>query len=1246
MNRFNSVKRIICTVLVFVLLSAMFLGCERTTPERHGESLRYAYFQDIPKITKEEIEAVEDLLRQRDRFVYGMLPSTEAFYNEKNEIRGYSALFCEWLTELFGIQFEVSIYEWDDLLAGLKSGKIDFAGDLTATDERRQNGFIMSGTIANRTLKSYRLDAVEPIDNIRKTRVPRFAFLGDTTTIHEVAAVVRYEYEIILVHDFNVAYDKLKSGEADAFITEETVEAAFIDRRDIVVEEFLPLIYSSVSLTTQNQALEPIISIVQKALDGGITRYLTELYTQGHNEYAKYKLFTMFTEEELDYIANHPTVMFAAEYENYPMSFYNKREKEWQGIVFDVLQEVKKLTGISFELANGPEAEWPELLKMLDDGKVSFVSELIRTPVREGNYLWPDTILLSDNYALISKSDFPNLTVNEIQYVRVGLPRNTAYAEIFNSWFPYHSNTIIYEGSDIAFNALANDNADMIMSSQYKLLALTNYQELTGYKANVIFNHAVDSTFGFNINEAVLCGIVEKVLTVVDTEGIAGQWARKTYDYRTKLAQARLPWAIGATALAFLFLIAFLFLLKNRNEGKKLDKLVKLRTLELKVASQAKSEFLSRMSHEIRTPLNAIIGMINIGMSTDDVEKKDYCFSRADNASKHLLGIINDILDMSKIEADKFELSYNKFDFEQMLVNVTNVVNVRAEEKRQNLVIKLNKNIPAYITGDELRLSQVIANLLTNAIKFSPENGTIKLAVETTEGNGDEVTLKFEVVDNGIGISPEQQERLFTSFNQADADISQKFGGTGLGLAISKRIVELMDGKIWVESELGKGAKFIFTIKVKKADGKVHTTLSETINRENLRILAVDDAEDVREYFTNCMEAHNLPCDVANGGPQAIHMIKNAGDKPYNIFFVDWQMPDMNGIELTKKIKEINGDNSVVTMISLTDWNTIEKEAVSAGVKSFIPKPLFPSALINVINECLGVEPKKVQSKNESLKRRHDYSEHTILIAEDVEINREIMSAILEETGISVDFAEDGKLAVLRFSEAPEKYSLILMDVNMPEMDGYAATRAIRALDFIQAKNIPIIAMTSNVFKEDIEKCLESGMNDHTGKPIDTDALFGLLDKYLNYSEEPHMAKNMSDLEHGIAWDDDLLTGNAQVDMQHKKMFEMVSNLAKACEDGSDITRLQETLDFLVDYTNLHFADEEALQLEYGYPGYESQKNMHDGFKTTVGELVQRFKESGSSAELSQDVNKIIVRWLVNHIQNEDKKIGEHIRTF
>ena len=398
--------------------------------------------------------------------------------------------------------------------------------------------------------------------------------------------------------------------------------------------------------------------------------------------------------------------------------------------------------------------------------------------------------------------------------------------------------------------------------------------------------------------------------------------------------------------------------------------------------SRAKGEFLSRMSHEMKTPMNAIIGMTGIARNSKDPQKKEYCLEKIDNASKQLLAVINDILDMSEIEANEVKLFSDTFEFEKMLINITNVIGFRVEEKKQNFIIDIDKNVPSVLIGDETRLSQVIANLLTNASKFTPEGGTIILNAHKIDGKDEVSTLLIEVIDNGIGISKEQRAQLFASFEQADGGTARKYSGTGLGLAICKGIIELMNGRIWLESELGQGAKFCFTIQIKTGKEELRPKLDEAVDRSNIRILAVDDTPEMRNYFTHVMPSLGLFCDVADSGAAALEMIENKkNSQQYNIFFIDRILPDLNGLELAHKIKRITGDNVVILMTSMSDWVNIEKEALAAGVDKFISKPLFPSTLINVINELIGTTP-ALKAVRQKLKTP-DHKSRTLLPAED-----------------------------------------------------------------------------------------------------------------------------------------------------------------------------------------------------------------------------------------------------------------------
>ncbi|MDR2095168.1 MAG: response regulator, partial [Treponema sp.] len=533
-------------------------------------------------------------------------------------------------------------------------------------------------------------------------------------------------------------------------------------------------------------------------------------------------------------------------------------------------------------------------------------------------------------------------------------------------------------------------------------------------------------------------------------------------------------------------------------------------------SARAKSEFLSNMSHEIRTPLNAIVGMTAIAKNSGETERKDYCLDKINDASAHLLGVINDILDMSKIEANKFDLSLSEFNFEKTLQRAVNVITFRVDEKKQHFTVHMDKHIPRTLIGDDQRLTQVITNLLSNAVKFTPDEGAIRLDAALVKEEGNICTIKIEVSDTGIGIDQEQQARIFSSFEQADSSISRRFGGTGLGLAISKRIVEMMGGEIWIKSEPGQGSTFGFTIKAERGVEEIQTI--SAFNLKDLRVLAVDDDPDIRDYFEDIAARFGFACDTAGSGEEALEKIGRNGS--YNICFVDWKLPGINGVELARRIKKQAASTEpeqggtkvsppgqpfpIVILISATDWNVIEADARSAGVNRFLPKPLFPSSIMDCINECLGTARLMPVEKTEPDKS-DNFSGYRILLAEDVEINREIVLALLEPTQLAIDCAENGTEAVRLYTGNPEAYQMIFMDIQMPGMDGYEATRRIRTFEKDlnkqlapdSPKEIPIIAMTANVFREDIEKCLESGMNDHVGKPLDFSEVLEILRRFL-----------------------------------------------------------------------------------------------------------------------------------------------------
>ena len=515
-------------------------------------------------------------------------------------------------------------------------------------------------------------------------------------------------------------------------------------------------------------------------------------------------------------------------------------------------------------------------------------------------------------------------------------------------------------------------------------------------------------------------------------------------------------------------------------------------------ANKAKSEFLSNMSHDIRTPMNAIVGMTAIATANiDNRQQVLNCLKKITLSSKHLLGLINDVLDMSKIESGKMTLNIDQVSLREIMEGIVSIVQPQAKAKGQQFDVHIQNITVENVCCDSVRLNQVLLNFLSNAVKFTPEGGCIEVSLyEETSPKGDGyVRVHLRVKDNGIGMSPEFREKIFESFSREDSARVRKTQGTGLGMAITKYIVDAMGGTIEVSSEQGLGSEFHVTLDMEQA-----LVQEMDMVLPDWSMLVVDDDEELCRTTADTLRSIGVAAEWTLDGESAVEMIQKKHDlhQGYQIILIDWKLPGMDGIETAREIRRRMGENLPILLISAYDWSEIETEAREAGISGFISKPLFKSSLF------YGLRPytQDHEEHREQKKKKSSIKGCRILLAEDNDLNWEIAEELLNEEGLVLERAENGKICVEKFEQSQEGfYDAVLMDIRMPVMNGYEAAEAIRAVGRRDA-DIPIIAMTADAFSEDIKKCLDCGMNAHISKPIDIADVMRILERYITERQE------------------------------------------------------------------------------------------------------------------------------------------------
>ena len=517
-------------------------------------------------------------------------------------------------------------------------------------------------------------------------------------------------------------------------------------------------------------------------------------------------------------------------------------------------------------------------------------------------------------------------------------------------------------------------------------------------------------------------------------------------------------------------------------------------------ANRAKTAFLSSMSHEIRTPMNAIIGLDSLALRKTNLapETREY-FEKIGESARHLLGLINDILDMSRIESGKMILGKEEFSFRGMLEQINTIVMTQCSDKGLKYECKVIDGISDYYVGDDMKLKQILINILSNSIKFTDAPGNISLTVERTAVFEDKSTIRFIVKDTGIGMDKAFLPKVFDTFAQEDSSRNNKYGSTGLGMAIAKNIADIMNGTISVKSEKGVGTEFTVVVTLKNCERSGVEDVF--IDPKKMRVLVADDDEVAAEHTRIVLDEAGIKADISLDGRSALKMleVQHTKHEPYNLVLLDWKLPDMDGIKCAEEIRKLYRKETTIIILTSFNWDEIMDKAMHIGVDSFLAKPLFASDVIS--------EFERIARKNNILmlreRKRADLNEKHILLAEDVFINAEIMKELLKIKGMITDHAENGKIAVEMFSESQiGYYDAVLMDVRMPEMDGLEATAEIRSLGRPDAEKVPIIAMTANAFDEDVQLSLQVGMNAHLSKPVEAERLYHTLEELIWNAEQ------------------------------------------------------------------------------------------------------------------------------------------------
>ena len=1023
----------------------------------------------------------------------GSFEDTFNYVNEKGARKGYGYELLETLSGYAGWQFEYVTCDWSDCFEKLKNGEIDIIGGISYTEDRTQEMLFSDEPMG---VEKYYLYA-----DLSRADISASDF--KTLNGKKIGVLMGTEPEVMLAEweekyglkteHVNISNNedvkqKLANHEIDCFVS---LEESFWAERGISTITRVGESGIYYAINKNRPDIKEELDDAMRALDEAVPFYTADLYKR----YFSMDYTPILTGEEKAWLRKHGAIRMGFLASDSGVSTFDPATGEFTGVITDYIQFAADCLGnqeLEFQLVgyDSKEAE----LDALKSGEIDMIFHCDQNPnlAEEYHFACTNTTWTSNLMAVTNKQHFNENNVN-----RIAVPQNKLSLKKYLAFYYPQWEIVDCDTQEDAARLVKDGQADCFVTG---ISSENKYSKKYSFYSVPLVN-PVRSCFAVNSGNRSLLSILNKTIKAMPVNMLAGALAM----YKSSARKVTLSdfikdnffkvMLISSIAVAVVLLTILMLLQKARkaeaaarkaaSDTQELNAKLQVAVEKAESANRAKSTFLSNMSHDIRTPMNAIIGFTTLALSNiDDTDRvKDY-LGKTLASSNHLLSLINDVLDMSRIESGKIHLEEVEVNLSDVLHDLKTIVSGQIYAKQLELYMDAMDVTDEDVYCDKTRLNQILLNLLSNAIKLTPAGGTVSVRVRQLAGKVRGCgQYEFRIKDNGIGMSQEFAQKIFEPFERERTSTVSGIQGTGLGMAITKNIVDMMGGTIEVQTAQGKGTEF--TVCVPMRAQTEQRPVEKITELEGLKALVVDDDFNTCDSVTKMLVKVGMRAEWTLSGKEAVLRARQSIEMSdvYHAYIIDWRLPDMNGIEVTRQIRSLNDDTPII-ILTAYDWSDIEVEAKAAGVTAFCSKPMFLSDLRETLMSALG--QKLTDASQELLPEKNaDFKDRHILLVEDNELNREIAQEILREYGFQVDTAENGEVAVEKVSTAaPGSYDLVLMDVQMPVMDGYTATRKIRALDDPARAKLPILAMTANAFDEDRRNALESGMNGFLSKPI------------------------------------------------------------------------------------------------------------------------------------------------------------------